>query len=62
MLEHLTEAQLQLYSSVVGAIQRRLRRRQQSEVYCTQLKTGKWKKDEPLRLLAQDMEALVRGA
>lgn len=62
VLEHLTTTQLQSYSSVTGALQRRFGRRQQPEVYRAQLKTRKRRGDEPLPLLAQDVETLVRGA
>ena len=62
VLEHLTPAQLQYYDSVAGALRRRFGRRRQPEVFRAQLKTRKRGKNEPLPVLAQDVESLVRGA
>ncbi|XP_076050616.1 uncharacterized protein LOC143031087 [Oratosquilla oratoria] len=62
VLEHLTPAQLRCYDSVAGALRRRFGRRRQPEVFRAQLKTRRRGKDEALPLLAQDVEALVRGA
>ncbi len=54
VLEHLTAAQLQSYSSVMGPLQHCFRHWQQPEVYHAQLKTRKQRKDESLLLLVQD--------
>ena len=62
ILEHLTTDQLQSYSSVAGTLQRRFGRRQQPEAYRAQFKTRRRREGEPLPVLAQDVETLVRGA
>ena len=62
VLEHLAPAQLQCYDSVAGALRRRFGRRRQPEVFRARLKTRRRGKDEPLPMLAQDVESLVRGA
>ncbi|MPC59679.1 hypothetical protein E2C01_053705 [Portunus trituberculatus] len=63
VLEHLTPpSQLRCYDSVTGTLQRRFGRRRQSEVFRAQLKNRRRGKVEALPLLAQDVEALVRGA
>ena len=62
MLEPLTPTQLRCYDSVAGALQRCFSRRRQPEVFRAQLKNRRRGKDEALPILAQDVEALVRGA
>ena len=61
VLKHLTPAQLWCYDSVAGALQRRFGRRRQPEVFRAQLKNRRRGKDEALPILAQGVEALVRG-
>ncbi len=51
VLEHLTATQLQSYFSVVGALHHQFRCQQHPEVYRTDLKTKRWRKDKPLSLL-----------
>ncbi len=61
MLEHLTTTQPQSYSNLVGALHCRFRHWQWPKVYYAQLKTRRWRKDEPQPLLVQDVELLVQG-
>ncbi len=61
VLEHLTAAHQHSYSSVARTLQRGFGGRQQAEVYRAQRKTRRRRKDEPLSLLAHDVEALLRG-